>query len=218
MPRRSSKIMKTDNILKILSKVISVLLYPMFIPTYGMILFCLWLHQTSPILPSYYYFVLLGITAFFTCIAPLLWVVYLVYTKRITDIYLENPSERRMPYIGSWLYALIWCYLLNILGISAPTLYIFVGAMVAFTVLIVVNRWWKMSAHLTFWGILTGGVAAYAWLMSFNPIWLLTSLFVGALLLMYARLYLKQHTPLQVVVGFLTGFVLTFSPVLLILI
>ena len=37
-------------------------------------------------------------------------------------------------------------------------------------------------------------------------------LMVLALLLMYARIYLNAHTPLQVIAGFLLGLVLTLVP------
>jgi membrane-associated phospholipid phosphatase len=98
------------------------------------------------------------------------------------------------------------------MGLPDLMLWIALGAMVALGIVTVVNRWWKISAHLTGMGGLLGGVCSYALYYSMLPSSLLVFLLLAALLLMYARIYLEAHTPLQVVCGMLVGLVSTFVP------
>jgi membrane-associated phospholipid phosphatase len=91
-----------------------------------------------------------------------------------------------------------------------------IGAMVALLAVTIINHWWKISAHLTGIGGLLGGICSFAINYSTLPIALIITVLVAALLLMYARLYLNAHTPLQVVCGFLLGLLCTFIPSLII--
>ena len=91
-----------------------------------------------------------------------------------------------------------------------------IGAMVALLAVTIINHWWKISAHLTGIGGLLGGICSFAINYSTLPIALIITVLVAALLLMYARLYLNAHTPLQVACGFLLGLLCTFIPSLII--
>ena len=83
----------------------------------------------------------------------------------------------------------------------------------ALGIVAVVNKRWKISAHLTGFGGLTGGVLSFYLAGGMMPpTWLVGVLLGLALVLMYARLYLDAHTPMQVVGGFLLGLVMTFIP------
>jgi membrane-associated phospholipid phosphatase len=75
---------------------------------------------------------------------------------------------------------------------------------------------WKISAHLTGIGGLLGGVCSFALYYSTLPLGLVITILTASLILMYARLYLHAHTPLQVVCGLLLGILSTFIPNLII--
>jgi membrane-associated phospholipid phosphatase len=87
-----------------------------------------------------------------------------------------------------------------------------IGAIVALLIVTIINSWWKISAHLTGIGGLLGGICSYALYSSSLPIGLICITLMLALILMYARLYLDAHTPMQVVCGFLLGLLATFVP------
>ena len=88
-----------------------------------------------------------------------------------------------------------------------------IGATVALILVTIINRWWKISAHLSSLGGLIGGVMSFCLCTGIMPsMWLVICMFVVVLLLMYARLYLDAHTPLQVVCGLLLGLLMTFIP------
>ena len=94
----------------------------------------------------------------------------------------------------------------------AVWLIVAIGATVALLAVTIINRWWKISAHLTALGGLLGGVMSIALYYSVLPTPLIIGMLIVSLLLMYARLYLNAHTPWQVVCGYLLGIVLTFIP------
>jgi membrane-associated phospholipid phosphatase len=95
-------------------------------------------------------------------------------------------------------------------------LIVVIGAIIALIIVTLINHFWKISAHLTGIGGLLGGVCSYAIYYSRMPFYLIISILLAALLLMYARIYLNAHTPMQVVCGFLLGIITTFLPTLII--
>ena len=94
--------------------------------------------------------------------------------------------------------------------------WIAVGAIAALLAVAIINRWWKISAHLTGIGGLLGGICSFSLCYVTLPIGLIITVLLLSLLLMYARLYLQAHTPMQVVCGYLLGLVCTFLPSLII--
>ena len=87
-----------------------------------------------------------------------------------------------------------------------------IGATAALLAVTIINQWWKISAHLTAMGGLFGSICSIALAYSTLPTTLLIIVLLISLLLMYARLYLDAHTPMQVICGYLLGIVCTFIP------
>ena len=130
------------------------------------------------------------------------------------DIQIENPEQRTVPYLYAALGFGFWAYLM-IAILHAPLYlgFIAIGAMAAIGLITLINRWWKISAHLTGMGGLIGGLFAYCLGIGALPTVGTLCLWFGlSLILMYARLYLKAHTPSQVAAGWLLGMICTFLP------
>ena len=73
-----------------------------------------------------------------------------------------------------------------------------------------INTRWKISAHLTAWGGLLGGIADYClWTNRLPARWILLTAMLITCLLMYARIILKAHTPEQTAAGLLLGLIAT---------
>ena len=207
----------------IAAKALSVILYPMFIPTYGMALYCSVLlsrmqHTESSV---YVWLVLCGGTFVFTCLLPMLCIGWLVWRKHVSGFTMSDRRERRLPYIVTAMSYVAWFFSLKTLfaDSSVPNLLlplVAMGALIALTVVLLINRRWKISAHLTAMGGLLGAVVGYGSYASVLPIDTLCLLTVLSLFLMYARLYLGEHTPLQVVAGFVLGIVSVSLPVLVV--
>ncbi|MBR6550095.1 MAG: hypothetical protein IKT71_02720 [Paludibacteraceae bacterium] len=202
-----------QKLLNILSNVWSVLLYPMLMPLYGMLLFCYAMRQLSPTMPRLYLGICIIGTAILTLVIPIMLLLFMRWRGYIGSLHIENPKQRTTPYIYTLICYGFWAYFVHgVVRLPVFMLVVVIGAIGALAAVTVINHWWKISAHLTGIGGLLGGVCSFAMNYSTLPLGLIIGLLVVSLLLMYARLYLDAHTPMQVVCGFLLGLLATFVP------
>ena len=200
-------------ILNILSKTLSIVCYPLFIPSFGMALY-MWamLHRT-PTLPSIYVWLNIIGTFVLTALIPIVLIIILWRQGRISSLHITNPKERTVPYLYSTACIGFWCYFVsNTTHLPKVWLFIALGATVALLAVTFINRWWKISAHLTSMGGLLGGLISMGLYYNIVPTSLVIAVLTLSLLLMYARLYLDAHTPMQVICGYLLGILCTFIP------
>ena len=203
-----------DDSLNIVAKVLSVLLYPLFIPTYGVAIFCMaYSLHVIPLAPVWQVIAICG-TLLLTCIIPVTAIWILMKKGEVTDLQIADAHERKMPFLYTVLGFCFWCYLLiAILHVPLSIAFVAVGATTAIAFVALINYFWKISAHLTGFGGLVGGIFSYCLGLGAIPTWgLLTALLVLSLALMYARLRLDAHTPAQVCTGWLLGLSCTFIP------
>ena len=204
-------------LLNILSQALSILLHPMLMPCYGMLLFCFSGQPSITILPRVYIIISLVGTFILTFAIPFILLLFMWKKGYIDSLHIDNSKQRTTPYIYTLICFGFWCYFVGvILKMPAVWLIVAIGATVALLAVTIINRWWKISAHLTALGGLLGGVCSIALYYSAMPTTLIISLLIISLLLMCARLYLNAHTPWQVVCGYLLGIVLTFIPNLIV--
>ena len=202
--------------LSILSQFWSILLYPMWMPLYGVILFCVAARKLLPILPASYMGMCIAGTAVLTLIIPIILLLFLWRKGYIDSLHIDNAKQRTTPYIYTLICYGFLAYFVRV-TVKMPTfmLLVAIGAMVALLAVTIINHWWKISAHLTGIGGLLGGICSFALNYSTLPLMLIIIVLLLALLLMYARIYLQAHTPMQVVCGFLLGLLCTCIPTLI---
>lgn len=198
----------------ILARAISIMLYPLFIPTYGVALFCY-------VFSVYLRFVSLGWslvavigTLVLTCVLPITAIGIMIRSGKVSDLEITDSTQRTMPYIYTIFGFSCWSYLM-ITILHAPRFmgWVAVGATVALGLVAFINRWWKISAHLTGMGGLFGGLMSFYLGIGMMPSWGMPGLLLTlSLLLMYARVRVNAHTPAQVCVGWLLGITCTFIP------
>lgn len=195
---------------------LSGLLHPLFMPTYGIVLFCTAFSQQIP-LPAVYWLVSCIGTFFMTALIPLSLIIFRRLRGEISDISISNASERTPIYVYTIICYAFWSYFLYRV-IHAPFVSLIgIGATIALGLVLLINTRWKISAHLTGLGGLLGGILAYVYNYTLPLPMVTISIILGiALVLMFARLYLNAHTSLQVVTGFLLGIIMTFTPTYLI--
>ena len=98
-----------NNTLYYLSRGLSAVLYPMFIPTYGMLIYFLSLREFISYPAPLIWIGVLG-TLVFTCLLPLSVILVMIHRGNLTDIYIRNPKQRTMPYIYSTICYGFWAY------------------------------------------------------------------------------------------------------------
>lgn len=204
--------------LDIIAKILSVVLYPLFIPTYGIALFCVaHNYQVAPLNAVWIAIAVIG-TFTLTCVLPISSIWIMMKRGQVKDLYIDAPKERTMPYIYSALGFGFWSYLLvHILHAPAYLACVAIGATVAIVLVALINRYWKISAHLAGLGGLLGGILSYCLGIGAIPTWGTLIVWLGlSWLLMAARLRLNAHTGAQVSAGWLLGLLCTFIPYLII--
>jgi len=203
-----------NRILHILAKTMSVVFYPLFVPTYGIALFCYaYATQVQP-MNVVWIAVTIGGTFVLTCLLPITAIGILIKKGEVKDLYINDPRERTVPYLYAAMGFVFWSYLLlKILHAPLALSCVAVGATAAIGIVTLINRRWKISAHLAGLGGLIGGIFSYCLSIGAIPTWGTLFLWLAlSLALMVARLYLDAHTPAQVCAGWLLGLACTFLP------
>lgn len=201
-----------NNTLYYISRVISAVLYPMFIPTYGMLIYFLALRSLITYPTPLIWIGVVG-TFVFTCLLPLSVILVMIHRGNLTDIYIRNANQRTMPYIYSTICYGFWTYFCwQVMHLPLFIILTAAGATVALLLVLLINRTWKISAHLAALGGLFGGMMSFSLSTGISATWSLIGCSVTALVLMFARVYDESHTPLQVVCGYLLGTMATFLP------
>ena len=83
---------------------------------------------------------------------------------------------------------------------------IVVAALAVQTACVLINIFWKISTHTAAIGGVAGALFIFSEVFRFNPIWWFSLTLIIAGILGTSRMILRQHTLLQVVVGFFVGF------------
>lgn len=193
--------------------ILSVILHPLLMPTY--IFGLLFLLTPELIGVSMLDFSaqgsLLALLFLSTFAAPSLLIYYLYRLGFFKNLVLDNLKDRRLPY---WLTILIYAATTYFFGwkfqpISQliPGIAIILGSItISILIVAIISTRWKISAHATGIGGLTGALACI--MINFDE----TSLFLPLVLavattgvLLSARLQLNAHTPAQVSAGVLLG-------------
>lgn len=192
-------------------KLISYVIQPLLIPTYGLII----LMQLSMYRYLGIYFQLLAVvgTLFFTTVLPAVIIFILIKKGVVSDVFMAKKEERTLPYIFSILSYVIWSYfLIHTLHFPIEFVLIAFGTIFSVILMIFINFRWKISAHLAGMGGLFGGVVAVSYMLSIFPLTLLVVLIILSGLLAVSRIVLKAHTIEQTLAGFCLGFACTFLP------
>jgi membrane-associated phospholipid phosphatase len=134
-------------------------------------------------------------------LVPILAVFYLLHTGRIAELHMSHTQERHLPYLIATLCAGAAFLLLTLF--NGPELLRCLAAfnVVELIALGVINIRWLISIHAT-------GMTA-TWLIAWLVFgWVAAVLLFPILLLVcWVRLFLKRHTPAQVVAGIGLGII-----------
>lgn len=192
-------------------KLVSFVLQPLLMPTFGIILLVL-----SP-LGMYFNIVwkwfAVGGTFVFTALLPATPILMMLKNGQIRDLYISKKEQRTMPYLFSLVAYLFWTlFMWRILKMPLFLVWMGAGSALSIVLITLINTRWKISAHLSGIGGLTGGIFGYAWFLAINPMGLFILVLVLSALTALSRIELKAHTPGQTLAGFSIGFLMVFLP------
>lgn len=206
--------MKAKNII-IAAKVLSVVFSPFYLPIVGLVIL-LTLTYLSMLPWNYKLFLFLLFYAFTILMPTTLIRLYRRY-QGWTLIELGSRERRMIPYVISIVCYLLCCYVLVLTHVPRFMSSVLIAALVIQIVCSAVNIFIKISTHTAAIGGVAGALMAYAFILSFNPVWWLCAVFMLAGLVGTSRMILRQHSLHQVVIGFLVGVVCAFCSVMFLL-
>ncbi len=186
---------------------ISIAFHPLLMATYGCLLLFFGIKNSLfEMLTPWAGKVQITITVFvFTFVLPVLNILIMYKLKKIKGITLSNPSERSFPYLVTAIFYFGLFYLLYDLRIWESIKYFILCAGIAILLAALINTRYKISAHMTGIGGITGMLIALSLSLHFDFIpYIIGSVIVGGFT-GWARIHLKEHNPGQIYSGFLLG-------------
>jgi membrane-associated phospholipid phosphatase len=140
------------------------------------------------------FWVLLGNSALFTSIGPMLYVFWLYATDRIADLDMSNREERERVFVVFVIFFVLGTIDLWLIGAPAIITASMAGYAVSSLVVQWITRYWKISTHAL--GI-TAPLIALCVIYGSRPIPFLVLIPIVC----WARVHLRAHTVLQVIAG-----------------
>jgi len=199
---------------KKLSKFITIIFHPLLMPTLG-VLIIFYSGSYISFLPNDIKKIILLVIAANTLGLPLLMMPLFYQFGVIKSLAMETNKERILPLSFTLIPYALSVYFLVRLPIPQVISSFMLGASLAVAFSLLTSIWWKVSIHLVGVGGLFGFLVAFSILLYIDVLIYITIALIIAGVLASARLYLKAHQPLQVYLGFLAGFVIMLTTVLL---
>jgi hypothetical protein len=191
---------------KRLAQVISVVFYPLFIPTYAFAILLTMPAYFSALLPASSKWLILGLVFAVTCLIPTLFFMVMIRTRIVNTTWLSNREDRTFPYTVSIIFFYLAYYLLKQLQVSPVFTYFMIGATFLNVLVLGINFFWKISSHMASIGGLVGMTAGLSYFLGTFYFGLIAGSLLACGLVGFARLRLQAHTPAQIYSGFLLGF------------
>ena len=187
-----------------LTKFISILLHPMFMPILA-------LHLTLLVLPSLAFtlsqnlLLIYGILIFSTMVLPLISIFWLMQKGKVSSLEMSNHKERSLPLFKTVIWMSFGYYLLQNLLFYTPILKAeLLGAILIILLAAIISKFWKISLHLLGIGGVVGVFIALQ-IIHGDFLYLLLLFILLSGLLGVARIKQKAHNYAQVYAGFLVG-------------
>ena len=186
-----------------LAKLLSRLLHPIFIPTITLAIISTKFLNII-ILSNQLNIIIIG-TVIFTLLFPLLSILYLLFTKRIKSLQIEEKEERILPILFTIIWMLIGYYFLgNILEYAPVVNSIYLGMIATLGITLLITKYWKISLHMAAiggcFGVFLNLEYIYGGVINYVIFILILSGLLG-----YSRAILKAHNMRQIYSGFLLG-------------
>lgn len=178
---------------------------PFYLPIVGLV--ALFTFSYMSIFPWIYKLQVLIMVYLFTILFPTVLIHLYRRYQGWSLIELGRRERRMVPYVLSILCYFCCVYIMMQMHIPHFIISIVIAALVVQIVCALINVWWKISTHTAAIGGVAGALFVFGELFGFNPVWWLCVVLILAGILGTSRMILRQHSLLQVIVGFVVGIV-----------
>jgi hypothetical protein len=187
--------------------IISVILHPLLMATYGCLLIFFGIKDTvyDFLTPFDTKWRISLIVFMFSFVFPSLNIFLLYKLKRIPELTLSNQRDRTFPYVMTSLFYFGLFYLLMDFNIWPSIKLFIIGAGLAILLTAIINIKTKISAHMVGIGGVLGMLISISYLIKFDMTLYYVIVILIAGIIGFARLKLEEHKPYQIYLGFLLG-------------
>ncbi len=209
--------------MRVAAQIVSWVFLPLFMPIYALILVMyvpsqqdfLFNEDSLYVLLPEAKLALLYMFIIFSVIAPGLSFIILRRRNLISNIEIDDRTERGTPMIIMLVYCLV-LYLLFMFKAANTVLpkYIYalpLSGVFVIGIFAIINRFKKISLHGAGAGILSGFIFAYCAEQLYYKFWLLVTVILVSGLVLSSRLYLKKHSQFEVLLGWFLSAAITFA-------
>ena len=187
-----------------LTKVISVILHPIFMPLFSFYLSIKLIPSIGFAITDYLNYIY-GVLVISSIILPLISLYILVKRGRVESIYMTNHYERATPLYRTAFLIGLGYYLIEHILIFSPILKSeLLGAIAIMILAALISKYWKISLHMLgiggLFGILIG---LHIFFGGMEEVMVSTLLIAGVLGI--SRIKEKAHNYNQIYVGFIVG-------------
>ena len=201
--------------MKILAKIISIIFHPLFIPIY--LAFIIVEYNPNSFISLYgkHYITILSMVAILMVGYPLITILIMKGLGMIKNFNIRDVRERFIPMIAVATFYL-WTYMMyrpnsNTIYDVGPLLSnMILGSVVAIFLAFFFNSFYKISLH----AIAVGGMVSVIMNIMPNADYDMTLIFIVSIIVAgavaSARLYLKEHSQKEVLMGLLAGYFAQF--------
>lgn len=136
----------------------------------------------------------MGAFFFFAIIIPGFYILWLLEAKKISDIHMANPQERKIPLLVAAVSSVIGAIVLYYLDAARPVFVISVVYAINSLLIAIITQWWKISVH-------TGMFASIVTIMVITFGLPFAWFYLILVPLAWSRIYRKRHTIWQTSAG-----------------
>ncbi len=196
---------------RMISKGISYLFHPLLLPFYGSLVLFFYDGYLSLLLKPKARLIILSVIFIMTVLVPVLLVFLLKNSGMIKSFHLDKREERTLPFLGTG-FAFYLAYML-IKSFEIPGYYslFLLGATLLILIVLIINRFWKISIHMVGLGGLTGVFTAMTpYPFGVDQLFVYLTVIIAGIT-GYARLRITDHSQAQVYTGYLAGLAFMFG-------
>lgn len=194
-----------------IAKIISVVLFPLFFPSYIILILFYFNNFNSFQIPLNAKFMVFAIILITTCVFPLLFIFIMKRRGMIKSIQMETKEERVFPLITTTIFFFMAYYMLRNIEVLEIFLFFLIGSTFLMILTLLINFITKISIHMIGVGAFTGALIGFTLSLHVDLIVLIITSIILSGLTGYARLKIKAHNQLQIYSGFLYGLLIMLA-------
>ncbi|MDG1426109.1 MAG: hypothetical protein P8P82_01720 [Flavobacteriales bacterium] len=197
-----------------ISRLISIILHPIFIPIISFYLSIKLVPNLDFTIANYQNYILL-ILVICTIMFPVLCMLFLIKFDVIGSLEMTKNQERPIPLLLTGGFLILSLKLTEKLLVFTPVLKKeLVGAIIIILLASIISKFWKISLHMLGVGGLIGVLVSLQYLYGGLSSMIVYFMLIAGITAM-ARIYLKAHNHSQIYVGFIVGFIIECVIILL---